>query len=158
MFFLCVLSVFIKIEAFPDSLISSFEFKCLRLKQNFTVPDLAKFMLVDITGAAGGTKSTGGNGKGARIKSKFSVIPGQLYYVFVGCKGGVPDGGYNGGGSGIDGGGGGGGSDIRSSSDSINDRIIVAAGGGGSGSLFDYACDISTGGGTCKLILVFLII
>jgi hypothetical protein len=115
-------------------------------------------MYVDISGASsggGGVITQNGvtltPGYGGRVQSYFTVAPGTLLHVSVGCQGadcpavGTPSigylpGGYNGGGAGyggsgeIGGSGGGGASDIRIGGLSLSNRVAVAGGGGG------YSC------------------
>ena len=87
-------------------------------------------MYVDITGSAAGSGAT--PGKGARVKSFFSVTPGATLYINVGCQGTNSAGGWNGGGYPYgEGSGGGGATDIRVGGTSLSNRIVVAGGGGG---------------------------
>jgi hypothetical protein len=103
-------------------------------------------MAVDLRGAAGGTGGAAGSpGYGARVQSYFSVNPGTMLNVFVGCQGAAGSSavngqynsnnglaGYNGGGAGFGlGSGGGGATDIRIGGTAYANRIIVAGGGGG---------------------------
>ena len=81
-------------------------------------------------------------GLGGSGTSAVSVTPGQILQVNVGGVGGndnsaVPNGGFNGGGSGgdatVNGAGGGGASDVRTSPFGLADRVVVGGGGGGVG-------------------------
>jgi hypothetical protein len=125
-----------------------YQFSCTKTIQNFTVPQGYNYMAVDLRGAAGGNGGTTGTpGYGARVQSYFSVNPGTLLNVFVGCQGATASaavngqfnnlalgegGGYNGGGPGYGvATGGGGATDIRIGGTAYANRIIVAGGGGG---------------------------
>jgi hypothetical protein len=102
--------------------------------QNITVPSTARFISVDIKGAAGGQDSVGIPGKGARVQATIPVTGGSVLHIYVGGQGGLPTGGWNGGGDGFGAGGGAGGggaSDIRVGGNSLANRIVVAGGGGG---------------------------
>jgi hypothetical protein len=116
------------------------------LEQAYVVPPGASEIHVRATGGAGGGGNGGGPalppGRGAIVEGNVAVRPGQMLYVVVGNSGGLPDGGFNGGGNGAtrhalllwDGGGA---SDVRTVSSgqgaaSLESRLIVAAGGGGS--------------------------
>jgi hypothetical protein len=157
-FFLLFISFFVQThQSFAASYISKFTYSCTRIIQNVTVPAGAKYVFVDITGAASGSGGLGTPGYGARVQSTLPVTPGSVIQVIVGCKGSscpltpfssptfLP-GGYNGGGSGygagssnVAGTGGGGASDIRIGGLSLYKRVIVAGGGGG------YYCGTSCG-------------
>lgn len=83
--------------------------------QLFTVPSDVYSLSVTLFGAEGGKGSASGvGGKGARVTTAISVIPGEKLYFVVGGKGtsavtSVPStGGFNGGGDGFIGLGGGG--------------------------------------------------
>jgi hypothetical protein len=125
-----------------------YQFSCTKTIQNFTVPQGYNYMTVDLRGAAGGNGGTTGTpGYGARVQSYFSVSPGTLLNVFVGCQGATGSsavngqynnlalgegGGYNGGGPGYGlATGGGGATDIRIGGTAYVNRMIVAGGGGG---------------------------
>jgi hypothetical protein len=116
--------------------------------QNLTVPNGMYYMFVDIRGASSGQGIYGTAGRGARVQSTLSVVPGAVLHFVVGCIGSncptsslasnsYISGGYNGGGSGysyngnVGGSGGGGASDIRIGGLSFANRVIVAGGGGG---------------------------
>jgi hypothetical protein len=128
-----------------------FQFSCTKSVQNLTVPLGYNYMYVDMSGASSGSRG-GGNfngipGFGARVQSSFTVVPGIVLRVTVGCQGiSCPSsvytpptsiaGGYNGGGAGFansnfGGTGGGGASDIRIGGMSLTDRVMMAGGGGG---------------------------
>jgi hypothetical protein len=126
----------------------TFKFSCTKSIQNLTVPLGYNYMYVDMSGAAAGSGGIGTPGYGARVQSYFSVIPGLLLHVSVGCQGAsCPSspvssgtffsGGFNGGGVGygnnnnVGGTGGGGASDVRVGGISLSDRVGVAGGGGG---------------------------
>jgi hypothetical protein len=126
----------------------TFKFSCTKSMQNLTVPLGYNYMYVDMSGAASGGGGIGTPGFGARIQSSFTVVPGTVLHVTVGCQGmSCPAstlqsstylaGGYNGGGAGFGGSGnfggtgGGGASDIRIAGMSLTDRMMVAGGGGG---------------------------
>jgi len=110
--------------------------------QTFTVPAGVTSLAVDMAGAAGGTDvNLAVPGFGARVQSTISVTPGATLNLYVGGKGSLSAGGWNGGGN--PGGtscggsqyaatGGGGSSDIRVSGTALANRIVVAGGGGGS--------------------------
>eukprot|EP01040_Poterioochromonas_malhamensis_P005227 gene5226-5605_t len=118
------------------------------MPQNITVPYLAKEMVVDISGAAGGAGSTGIPGFGARVKSTIVVTAGSVLSIRIGCRGGGEGGagGYNGGGNSYDGAtGGGGASDIRLGGSQLSNRILVAGGGGGI-YVYPYCGGIQKGG------------
>jgi hypothetical protein len=102
--------------------------------QNVTVPSSARFISVDITGGAGGLSDsgiTGLPGKGARVQATIPVTGGSVLHIYVGGQGGLPAGGWNGGGDGFTSYGGGGASDIRVGGYSFESRIVVVGGGGG---------------------------
>jgi hypothetical protein len=102
--------------------------------QNITVPTSARFFFVDISGAAGGLSDsgiTGLPGKGARVQATIPVMGGSVLHIYVGGLGGLPTGGWNGGGDGFVSYGGGGATDIRVGGYSLANRIVVAGGGGG---------------------------
>ncbi len=67
--------------------ISKSTFTCIQMSQNITVPFLAKEMVVDIRGAAGGTGSTGIPGFGARVQSTILVTAGSVLSIRIGCRG-----------------------------------------------------------------------
>ena len=113
-------------------------------EQTYAVPVGVAEVSIAATGAAGGGPTTGLTaGSGAVVSGMVSVTPGEVLYVEVGGVGGLPAGGFNGGGVGgtntnvgISEFGGGGASDVRLVSSSVggslDSRVIVAAGGGGS--------------------------
>ena len=102
--------------------------------QNWVVPPCVTNINVTVEGAQGGGAS---GGLGAVVTATIPVTPGQTLQINVGCQGGSPAAGSNGGGSGWNGsgnsGGGGGASDIRVAPYALGNRIIVAGGGGGAG-------------------------
>ena len=119
-------------EECPDG-ICELVFEYTGNAEYFTVPDGAKNVSFEISGAAGGR-----GGMGGRVTGEFINSP-TGFWVFVGGEGVInaeAPGGYNGGGraGGSRGneGSGGGASDIRSGTN-LNDRIVVAGGGGGGG-------------------------
>uniref|UniRef100_UPI004048C122 glycine-rich protein n=1 Tax=Aquiluna sp. TaxID=2053504 RepID=UPI004048C122 len=119
-------------EECPDG-ICELVFEYTGNAEYFTVPDGAKNVSFEISGAAGGR-----GGMGGRVTGEFINSPNG-FWVFVGGEGVInaeAPGGYNGGGraGGSRGneGSGGGASDIRSGTN-LNDRIVVAGGGGGGG-------------------------
>lgn len=67
--------------------ISKSTFTCTQMPQNITVPYLAKEMVVDISGAAGGAGSIGIPGFGARVKSTIVVTAGSVLSIRIGCRG-----------------------------------------------------------------------
>ncbi len=110
--------------------------------QTFVVPACGTTLTIDATGAQGGNSFNHNNslgGKGGHVQSKLIVPPGATLYLTVGEMPVERDGGFGGGGDGVQdpgqptwiGAGGGGASDIRLSGQSLSDRILVAAGGGG---------------------------
>jgi hypothetical protein len=106
---------------------------CTKQVQNITVPPGTYFLAVDLAGGSGGLGGAGLPGYGARVQSYFTVIPGTLLFVSVGCTGTGNAGGFNGGGAPYySGTGGGGATDIRLGGLDLSHRIIVAGGGGGS--------------------------
>ena len=107
-------------------------------QQNFTIPACVSSIVINASGAQGGTATYGpppAGGLGANIIGTFAVTPGQVLNIMVGQMG------INGsGGCGDLNGGGGGGSFVWDAANSIN-PLIAAGGGGGSGS-----CGFSGGG------------
>ncbi len=107
--------------------------------QTFTVPPCVGSIQIEVSGARG----QGGNGgNGGYSKGLLSVIPGQVYNVYVGGQNG-----YNGGGNGWANSprNGGGASDVRFGGTALANRIIVAGGGGSSSGDGNYTG--GTGGG-----------
>jgi uncharacterized repeat protein (TIGR01451 family) len=101
-------------------------------QDTFVVPTGIARLRVVVSGAQGGGDY---GGLGGRTTATLAVTPGEVMHVFVGGRGGNPQGGFNGGG---DGGasyafGGGGASDIRQGGDTLDHRVVVAGGGGGGG-------------------------
>ena len=113
-------------------------------EQIFTVPAGVKKLKVIAVGAQGGGEFQGYAG---RVYAIIPVTPREELAIFVGGRGSVTSGGFNGGGDGgkgencsCSGAGGGGASDIRQGGDRVSDRILVAGGGGGGGgSLIGFA-------------------
>lgn len=115
-------------------------------EQKFVVPKNVKKIKIEAYGAEGGKNNNiNANfnavpGKGGKIVGTLDVTPGQVFYIYVGGKGGNNKncGGWNGGGKilssykGMNTSGGGS-TDIRNGDNTINNRIIVAGGGGGIG-------------------------
>ncbi|MCC6601259.1 MAG: PKD domain-containing protein [Crocinitomicaceae bacterium] len=93
--------------------------------QSFSVPSGVTTIIIEASGAQGGTAYSGSNnfigGKGARMKGTFSVTPGQLLKVVVGQAGGSSSSYHSGGG---------GGSFVW---DNATTSLLIAAGGGGGG-------------------------
>ena len=121
-------------EECPDD-ICELVFEYTGSAEYFTVPDVAKNVSFEISGAAGAR-----GGLGGRVAGQF-IDPPAGFWVFVGGEGVISaaaPGGYNGGGQagGSRGneGSGGGASDIRFGTN-LNERIVVAGGGGGGGGL-----------------------
>jgi hypothetical protein len=89
--------------------------------QTFKAPAGKEWMYIVTKGAQGG--NTGG--LGGCISAKFSIIPGETLYVYVGGAGylfnGAGGGDYYGGGA----------SDVRRGGSAVGNRIIAAGGGGG---------------------------
>lgn len=113
-------------------------------EQTFVVPKGVRHIGVVARGAAGAGstyRSYGppNFGRGGRVHATLPVRPGETIYVFVGGKGDVPTGGFNGGGNGGPSNtcghnyGGGGASDVRQGGDDPSDRVLIAGGGGGGG-------------------------
>jgi Glycine rich protein len=118
--------------------------------QNWTVPAGVTSATFEAFGAQGGHVDADTGGLGGEAKMTGSVSAGQVIEIVVGGAGGVPVGGFNGGGaggaggagpsipdSGFSGAGGGGASDVRIGSCAallscgLADRVLVAGGGGG---------------------------
>lgn len=115
------------------------EFGYTGAPQSFVVPDCVSQVAVELWGAQGGGSRCcddsvqDDGGRGAHVRARLDVTPGEVLRVFVGGRGGAEgEAGYNGGGAGgTFGGGGGGASDVRRGGDGLDDRVLVAAGGGG---------------------------
>jgi Glycine rich protein len=120
-----------------------------------TVPAGVSKVLVNATGAQGGTSHSGSlGGLGGWVQASLSVTAGQTLYVFVGGDT-VVGARYNGGGTGGSyggGAGGGGATDIRTIFSDLKSRLIVAGGGGGSS---EYSGDRGGNGGTVTNSLRF---
>lgn len=112
--------------------------------QTYTVPVGVTLIKITAAGAAGGGGYNSNRwsigGLGGYISTLLSVVPGQVYYVYVGGMGASRDvyygishssGGYNGGGScsNPNTGEGGGGTDVRTSANDITTRVVVSGGG-----------------------------
>jgi Glycine rich protein len=120
-----------------------------------TVPTGVSKVLVNATGAQGGTYQSGGlGGLGGWVQASLSVTAGQTLYVFVGGDT-VVGASYNGGGAGgrFGGGAGAGATDIRTISSDLKSRLIVAGGGGGGS--YGYSRDNGGNGGTVTNSLRF---
>ena len=135
--------------------------------QTYVVPAGITAITVDAAGARGGNSTSTANfGKGGRVQTILTVVPGQQLYIYVGGAGKAGfqtltvgnNGGYNGGGNGVGssaaggtgggGGGGGGATDIRRNDTLLGSRILVAAGGGGDGiSIGSHSATGGDGGG-----------
>ncbi len=109
--------------------------------QTYVVPAGITRLVVDASGAQGGSNSDGtAGGLGGRVQTTITVTPGEVLTVYVGGAGSTAsfsstaDGfGYNGGGGGrFLNGGGGGATDIRRGGTALANRVVVAGGGGGS--------------------------
>lgn len=105
--------------------------------QTWTVPDNVEGP-VTIT-ATGGQGGRSGGGAGGRVVATFpTVVPGEIFDVYVGnqpsgSSGSWPDGGAGGiaGSAGVTGGGGGGSSFVTPTGGGLAGALLVAAGGGG---------------------------
>jgi hypothetical protein len=117
---------------------------------DWTVPEGVEKIYVEMSGASGGDNSVTGDysamgGDGGYTEGTIDVTPGETIEINVGGEGGVPDGGFNGGGSSGEctsfnyncgSAGGGGASDIRvggGDHPGLSYRAMVAGGGGGAG-------------------------
>ena len=128
---------------------TTLSYSCTGKSQKLHVPANVATLLIDIAGAQGGASySFSSGGLGGRVQTTYTVTPGSLLYINVGCQGqqgngqvsNTASGGWNGGGDGNvwngfsalngDSGGGGGATDIRTTS-YLNSRLVVAGGGGG---------------------------
>jgi hypothetical protein len=114
--------------------------------QEYVVPDDTYQLLIEARGAEGGGSHKRAGGLGDIIQCVLDVTPGETLRLYVGGRGRIDGGGWNGGGQGGagsidrngygtngDGWGGGGGTDIRQGGSTSADRVIVAGGGGGVG-------------------------
>lgn len=120
--------------------------------QTFTIPDDVHVINVEVVGAAGASKNGGTPGWGGKLISKFYVVPGSTFDVYVGgCENFATTGGWPNGGNAIvssgssAGGPGGGASFIIPTLQALTEAWIVAPGGGGSG-WFPLAQNDPTGG------------
>lgn len=103
--------------------------------QTYTVPSGVYSIEIEAIGAAGGKGSngiSGVNGKGASMKGRFNVVPGQEFTLLVGGQGQSAE--YVGGG--------GGGTYVWATG---VDTLLIAAGGGGGGGASDGAVDNKDG-------------
>ncbi|MFH0888751.1 MAG: glycine-rich protein [Planctomycetota bacterium] len=108
-------------------------------QQTWTVPSGVTSIVVDVSGAQGGTIGANTGGLGGRTQATLNVTPGNTLYIYVGQQPTTTTGGYNGGGNGYGSyaEAGGGASDIRTVGGawnlaaSRNSRLAVAGGGGG---------------------------
>ncbi|AJD93421.1 hypothetical protein JMA_41030 (plasmid) [Jeotgalibacillus malaysiensis] len=102
------------------------DFNYTGTQQSWVAPSSGKY-LVEVWGAQGYTRSTGG-GKGGYASSVVNFDANSTLYVNVGGQNG-----FNGGGapSNLAGGYGGGGTDLRVEGNTLYHRFIVAGGGGG---------------------------
>jgi len=155
----------------------SMEFSYTGGEQTYTVPAGVSSLSITAVGAPGGAEThcealicppgfgptvEAGlpAGRAAVVSGIVSVMPGQTLYVEVGGTGGVPAGGFNGGGRAgtlfLQDGGGGGASDVRTQPRSagrisLKSRVIVAAGGGGSDWVAAAGGDAGQPGGSLPL-------
>lgn len=107
----------------------------------FTVPAGVNSIVVKAVGAAGGAAGTIAGGRGALLRQKYSVNPGDVLYIVVGQKGGDVEGDQT------IGGGGGGGTFVYRLVSGVPTLLIAAGGGGGAGSDYDYAPSLGFGDG-----------
>ncbi len=129
--------------------------------QTFTAPSCVTMIMVDVSGAAGGTAfyaNPGGvGGLGGRVQAALPISSTDVLTVTVGGAGGAATNGaggtagFNGGAIGAalapqSGGGGGGASDIRLHGTALTDRVFVAGGGGGAAECGDVAYNGGAGG------------
>ncbi len=130
--------------------------------QTFSAPSCVTMIMVDVSGAAGGTAfymNPGGvGGSGGRVQATFPIASTDVLTVTVGGAGGAAanaaggPAGFNGGAIGAafapqSGGGGGGASDIRLNGSALTDRVFVAGGGGGAAACGGVPFDGGAGGG-----------
>ena len=116
---------------------------------SWVVPSGVASIYASLQGADGGLCNSGIYsdvlpGNGSAVSATLTVKAGSVLYINVGGQGGLPLGGYNGGGNGGKSPcstGGGGATDIRLSASNLTTRLIVAGGGGG-----NYGACYSTGG------------
>ncbi|HLF46512.1 MAG TPA: glycine-rich protein, partial [Chitinophagaceae bacterium] len=104
--------------------------------QTYTVPACVYSLIVDVSGAEGGSivNVTADGGRGGRVQATISVTPGEILNIYVGEKPTSDAAGFNGGAiAGTAAGGGGGASDIRQGGNALANRVVVASGGGGGG-------------------------
>lgn len=104
-------------------------------QQSITIPAGTESAVFEVWGASGYSDVNLG-GPGGYVVGSIVVVPGQVFYIYVGQTGQGVIGGWNGGGSSQAGfaragGGGGGATDIRFGGVTLADRIMVGGGGGG---------------------------
>jgi Glycine rich protein len=173
----CAVLVAIAVALCPTTaLAQATTFSFTGTEQTYTVPAGYSYLHVRAVGGAGGgpTEFAGGllappypefpnggrlAGRGAVVAGNIAVAPGQVLYVLVGNSGGLPHGGFNGGGQGGSRSGwmlwgGGGASDVRTlpssqGTVSLESRLIVAAGGGGSAWIAAAGGDAGRAGNCC---------
>ena len=104
-------------------------FNCTVVIDSFTVGSGVTSITIEAWGAQGGSGTGGAGGLGARMKGTFTVSPGQILKVLVGCQGISNT--IDGCSVGISTGSGGGGTFVT---DNTNNPFIVAGGGGGASS------------------------
>jgi len=130
--------------------------------QTFTAPACVTMIMVDLSGAAGGTafymNPGGTGGLGGRVQAMFPITSTDVLTVTVGGAGGAAanaaggTAGFNGGAIGAafapqSGGGGGGASDIRLNGSALTDRVFVGGGGGGAAACAGVPFNGGAGGG-----------
>lgn len=116
--------------------------------QTFTVPQNGDytFKLWGAQGGQGNYSSQKRGGYGGYSEGTLTLTKGETLYLYVGGKGSLAKGGFNGGGNaGANSGGGGGATDIRTTLGDLNSRLIVAGGGGGAE--YDASSDPTNGQG-----------
>ncbi len=125
--------------------------------QTYLVPGGVFSLSIDMKGAAGGTSQCSAvPGYGGRVQCTLATTPGQTLYIYVGGQGTNSantccsyvhyNGGFNGGGYGVDyGSGGGGATDIRTVLGDLTTRQVVAGGGGAGG--YDWCSEKGGDGG-----------
>ena len=104
--------------------------------ESITVPAGVTNIEVVALGSQGGAVAGVSGGEGGEVDAVMPAAGGQVLWVYVGgnvsVSGGVPTGGFNGGGNAFTGPGGGA-SDVRTRFNDVTSRLIVAPGGGGAG-------------------------
>ena len=136
--------------------------------QTYLVPGGVFSLSIDMKGAAGGTSQCSAvPGYGGRVQCTLATTPGQTLYIYVGGQGTNSantccsyvhyNGGFNGGGYGVDyGSGGGGATDIRTVLGDLTTRQVVAGGGGAGG--YDWCSEKAEMGAglRVKMVMTFL--